>query len=209
MANLTTPTPSEYSNTHLDPVAGFLSYLIPGLGQIKRGKVGKGILFFVCIHCLFFWGLSLGHLKNVYLPRADDPNRYRKMEIALGISFPRPLWNRIPFVGQFWVGIAAWPALIQWYSYPDETSIDYQPQEGDNGLPILGTFMRTSPEAELNQLQTEGDKVWELGWIFTVIAGALNLLVIFDAFAGPTFPTPKLSLKTFPKEEQNSDSAPI
>ena len=137
MANLTTPTPSEYSNTHLDPVAGFLSYLIPGLGQIKRGKVGKGILFFVCIHCLFFWGLSLGHWKNVYLPRADDPNRYRKMEIALGISFPRTLWNRIPFVGQFWVGIAAWPALIQWYSYPDETSIDYQPQEGDNGLPIL------------------------------------------------------------------------
>ncbi len=208
MANLTNPSPPDSKNTQLDPVAGFLSYLVPGLGQIKRGKIGKGVLFFLCINCLFFWGLALGHWKNVYLPRADDPNRYRKMEIALGISIPRPLWNRIPFAGQFWVGLAAWPALIQWYAYPDETSIDYKPKEVDNGLPFLGTFMRTAPESELNQLQTEGDKIWELGWIFTVIAGALNLLVIFDAFAGPTFPTPKFAIKPFQKEEQNLPSAP-
>jgi len=186
---MSSPNP-EAQPAELDFVAGFLSYLIPGLGQIKRGKIGKGILFCVCVHALFFWGMALGQWKNVYLPRADDMGRYRKNELGLGISIPRPIWYRIPFVGQFCVGVAAWPALIQWYAYADETSADFKPEEAGNGLPVLGTFMRTPTEAELNQLQTEGDKTWELGWIFTVIAGALNLLVIFDAFAGPTFPTP-------------------
>src|SRR5438067_466518 len=30
----------------LDPLAAFLSYLIPGLGQVKQGRIGKGLLFF-------------------------------------------------------------------------------------------------------------------------------------------------------------------
>ena len=40
-------------------------------------------------------------------------------------------------------------------------------------------------EAELNALQRDGDKLWDLGWVYTVIAGALNVLVVFDAVAGP------------------------
>lgn len=177
----------------LDPLAGFLSYLVPGLGQILQGRVAKGILFFICIQTLFFWGLSLGQWKNVYLPRADDPNRFRKPEISLGpinVPFPRPLAYRVQFLGQFWVGIGAWPAVLQWLSYEDETSKGYQPNIPAAPHPILGNFMRTPPEAELNLLQTEGDKIWELGWVFTVIAGILNLMVIYDAFAGPAFPTP-------------------
>jgi len=39
----------------------------------------------------------------------------------------------------------------------------------------------------LNELQTNGDKTWDLGWVFTVVAGVLNILVIYDAFAGPAF----------------------
>ena len=39
----------------------------------------------------------------------------------------------------------------------------------------------------LNELQNEGDKTWDLGWVFTVIAGALNIMVIYDALAGPAF----------------------
>jgi hypothetical protein len=34
------------------------------------------------------------------------------------------------------------------------------------------------------------DKTWDLGWVYTVIAGALNFLVIFDALAGPAVREP-------------------
>src|SRR5262249_12330752 len=44
-------------------------------------------------------------------------------------------------------------------------------------------------EAVLNQLQNEDDKKWDLGWVFTVIAGVLNIMVIYDALAGPAFAT--------------------
>ena len=33
---------------------------MPGLGQIVQGRLGKGLLFFVCLYTLFFYGLFLG-----------------------------------------------------------------------------------------------------------------------------------------------------
>ena len=50
---------------------------------------------------------------------------------------------------------------------------------------ILGHYMQTPPEATINDLQRNSDKRWDLGWVYTVIAGVLNVLVIYDAFAGP------------------------
>ena len=44
--------------------AAFLSYLVPGLGQIYQGRIGKGILFFVCVYTLFFYGMYLGQLAE-------------------------------------------------------------------------------------------------------------------------------------------------
>src|SRR6266849_4666080 len=56
-------------NPHpLDPWAAFLSYLVPGLGQIYQGRVAKGLLFCVALYALFFYGMYLGHGMNVYLP---------------------------------------------------------------------------------------------------------------------------------------------
>ena len=36
-------------------------------------------------------------------------------------------------------------------------------------------------------MQRDSDKRWDLGWVYTVIAGVLNVLVIYDALAGPAF----------------------
>ena len=83
-------------------------------------------------------------------------------------------------MGQFWIGIAAWPAVSQYMNY-DRTR---------NAGPIFGKFERTPTEDELNDLQRKASKRWDLGWVYTVIAGVLNLLVIYDAFAGPMFRDP-------------------
>jgi TM2 domain-containing membrane protein YozV len=173
-----------------NPVAAVLSYLIPGLGQIYQGRIAKGLLFFVCVYTLFFVGVYLGsgtvHIKkpggdetytvtsNVYLPDTMEQNNPFNLPRLLA-----NLYNRPQFAGQFWIGIAAWPAVWQYLNY-DKT----RPDQGD---PLLGHFERTPSEASLNALHTSGDKLMELGWVFTVIAGVLNVMVIYDALAGPAF----------------------
>ena len=71
--------------------------------------------------------------------------------------------------------MAAWPAILQYASY--------DPQKPKHKL--FGNWQRQPSEDRLNELQRDGDKRWDLGWVYTVIAGALNVLVIYDALAGP------------------------
>ena len=50
-------------------------------------------------------------------------------------------------------------------------------------------FGTPADEIALNTFLTNSDKTPDLGWVYTVIAGVLNILVIYDAFAGPAFGT--------------------
>ncbi len=161
----------------LDPIAALLSYLIPGLGQVYQGRMGKGVMFCVCLLGLFFYGMWLGDFKNVYIPHSDT-----KQNVVFTHGLPGDLENRLHYVGQFWIGMAAWPALVQY-----ATSDTQQPQPPNK---LLGTWQAAPSEQELNVLQRNGDKHWDLGWVYTVIAGALNFLVIYDALAGPAVRDP-------------------
>ena len=172
------PTPSK-----LDPFGAVLSYLVPGLGQIVQGRLSKGLVFFFGVYGLFFYGQFLGQSCNVYLGDSASPGQAaRAPRILLN------LWNAKPFAGQFWVGIAAWPAL---YHYWNDAPVNSEQHKAVVArLDQLGWLQRAQialPEERLNELQTEGDKRWDLGWVYTVIAGVMNLLVIIDALAGPAF----------------------
>jgi len=153
----------------LDYVAAVLSYLIPGLGQLTQGRVGKGLLFLVSLYALFFYGMYLGKFQNVYLP---DSNAGAPPVNRLASD----VYTRFQFVGQFPIGMAAWPAVYQYDVYKD----------GDPNPPLHG-WMRAPSIEEINALQRDSDKTWDLGWVYTVIAGVLNVLVIYDALAGPAF----------------------
>src|SRR4030095_11206543 len=115
---------------------------------------------------------------NVWLPDADDP---KLPPVAINgqqlEGIPKAISYRFQLLGQFFIGAAAWPAVYQ-YAVFDRTK--------DAG-PIFGKFQRMPDENELNRLQRDGNKRWDLGWVYTVIAGVLNLLVIYDALAGPAF----------------------
>jgi hypothetical protein len=171
----------------LDPLAAVLSYLIPGLGQVIQGRIGKGLLFFVCIYGLFYYGQWLGQWRNVWLPETSQlPNA----QLPVLGTLPGPakaVYYRPQFAAQFWVGAAVWPALLQ-YAYsgpPAEPDPVAEQDDPPKRAPLIGRLMQAPPEAELNALQRDGDKRWDLGWVYTVIAGVLNLLVIYDALAGP------------------------
>ena len=164
----------------LDLLAALLSYLLPGLGQVVQGRVGKGVMFFACLYGLFFYGLWLGQMRNVWLP---EPTRLP--DIGLPVfgrlsGTPKALAHRPQFLAQFWVGVAAWPAVAQ-YVAADPAADPAAPP----AVPPLKDYMAAPSEAKLNDLQRPQNTTFELAWVFTVIAGALNLLVIYDALAGP------------------------
>jgi hypothetical protein len=62
--------------------------------------------------------------------------------------------------------------------------------------------MQAPSELEMNVLLRNSNKLWDLGWVYTVIAGALNLLVIYDALAGPVIREEEIS-----HPGKNSESA--
>lgn len=164
----------------LDWLAALLSYLLPGLGQVMQGRVGKGVLFFVCLYGLFFYGLWMGQMKNVWLPEAKELPDASVPFLGKLDGMPKAFYYRPQFLGQFWIGVAAWPAVVQ-YELADPNA-----EQGKvKPAPVIGHYMQAPPEAELNQLQRDGDKRWDLGWVYTVIAGVLNVLVVYDALAGP------------------------
>ncbi len=204
----------------LGALAAFLSFLVPGLGQVVQGRIGKGLLFFCSVYALFFYGMYIGsgsivlhpaadHERppvtyrvtgNVYLPAtaeywADDPRNAEHKIPGKNNPWNLPLWlanlyNRPQYLGQFWVGVAAWPALYH-YAFPGKPEKN-DAENGEPKAPSLWTevknFEKTPNEDAINAVHTSGDKLLELGWVYTVIAGVLNIMVIYDAFAGPAFP---------------------
>ena len=84
--------------------------MIPGLGQLTQGRIGKGILFLVSLYTLFFYGMYLGKGENVYLPD-NNPTDHGLTRLASDI------YTRFQFVGQFPIGMVAWPAVYQYMVY--------------------------------------------------------------------------------------------
>lgn len=177
---MSSPPAAASPPRQLDWLAAFLSYLLPGLGQVLQGRIGKGVLFFVCLYGLFFYGLWLGQMRNVWLPNTTKLPDAGVPILGKLEGVPKALYYRMQFVGQFWIGAAAWPAMLQ-YEYTDP------PADGDTPkpTPVLGHYMQAPTESEINAMMRNNDTRFDLGWVYTVIAGVLNILVIYDALAGP------------------------
>jgi hypothetical protein len=160
-----------------DPrLAAFLAWLVPGLGHVYQGRTGKGVLFFVCIVGTFLYGLYLGDGRVVYASTAD--------------VFSRGFLDRWQYICQVGVGLPALPALVQ----------RQRTREGKPPL-VHDNFMRPPKREPMQTRDGSGSvvehpdelAVWnhdigdmfEMGTVYTVIAGLLNLLVIFDAYGGP------------------------
>lgn len=141
--------------------AAFLAWLIPGLGHYYQGRTRKAILYAVCILGLYFLGFAMGEGKIVCW-RWVNPLR-------------NPEKFYLYYIGQFWTGLPALPALIQ------------ATLKHFNFEPILGGFMAEPAQNVLNGLHPRLGKLVEIGAIYTTVAGLLNVLAIYDAYEGPAF----------------------
>lgn len=150
-------------------LAALWAWLIPGAGHLYQRRYAKGILFLVCILGTYFFGLALGGGKVVYA------------------SFRRPD-VRYPYICQLGVGLPALPALVQ-----------RQRVFGSEGKGPLWNGWMAPPEQPVREQEADDLASWhkelkgrfELGTLYTMIAGLLNVLAIYDAYAGPVFPVPE------------------
>lgn len=183
-----TPQQSESPAINLkDPImAALLAWLVPGLGHWYQGRRAKAVLFFVCIMGLFCYGVYLG---GGTVKDADGQEHKLGYGRAVYLSTQRDDM-RLYFIGQIGVGLPAFPALYQAY------------QMNNNRAVILDGFMAPPRPANIGEGYVNADQptahdlysllnhAFELATIFTSVAGLLNILVIYDAFAGPFVPPP-------------------
>ena len=149
-------------------LAALWAWLWPGAGHIYQGRYAKGILFMVCVLSTYFFGFALGEGRVVYA------------------SFKKPDF-RYAYLCQVGVGIPALPALIQ----------NHRKQNGQPGL--FGSELMMPPGRVhehdggdvLAQWHLELKGFFELATLYTMVAGLLNILAVYDAFAGPVFPQPE------------------
>lgn len=171
--------------------AALLAWLLPGAGHGYQGRWGKGALFFTCIMGTFVFGMYLGNCKVVYAAWGPDPDQ-----------------RRLPYLLQVGVGLPALPALVQ-------ANLASRP---------FGSFMappkfpgRNDAQWIEGELEPDGSRrlykdelaMWnitiedfELGTVYTMIAGLLNVLAVYDAWAGPVMALPD------PKKKKKREDEP-
>lgn len=140
--------------------AAILAWLIPGAGHLYQRRMGKGLLFMVCILSTYFFGLALGEGKVVYASWNQVDRRWQY-----------PL--------QLGVGLPALPAIVQ----------NMVVSRGNP--PILGGIMKPPRhQDELAEWHYTLGQRFDIGTLYTMVAGLLNILAIFDAYGGPVVSEP-------------------
>lgn len=152
-----------------DPIlAAFLAWLIPGLGHLYQGRIAKAVLFFVCIMSLFAYG--------VYLGGSDELGWGRVVYASW-----RTGDKRLPYLCQIGIGLPALPALVQANRVRNSKAPWWNgfmapPRVNDDGL---------NNQPTVHTLHRKLHRYFEIGTVYTMVAGLLNLLVIYDAWGGP------------------------
>ena len=171
-----------------DPrLAALLAWLIPGAGHLYQGRTAKGILFMVCILGIYFFGMYLGEGHVVYASLREGD-------------------RRLPYFCQVGVGLPALPAMVQSMRMRDPVHPKPPLWGGWMAPPrLVGQIIPNDQWAEehptrhvfntnryvlnlydeLSAWQERLHGYFELGTVYTMIAGLLNVLAIYDAYSGP------------------------
>jgi len=151
-------------------MAGFLAWLFPGLGHYYQRRYPKALIFFLCIMPTFLAGCALasgpevGIARNIYWSwrwRTGDTRAWWLAQASLGPA-------AIPSVLQAWQINSGQPPMFGQFMAPPQLF------HGDSSgvPPVLDVVRQELPH-------------YELANYLVVIAGLMNLLVIFDAIGGP------------------------
>lgn len=173
-------------------LAALLSWLVPGLGQMYQGRTTKGGLFMGSLLAALIIGMWLGGGRVVY-------------------ASWRPGETRLAFLGQAGIGAVALPAMLQSMRLagpsrqPSFASSLFAPPLRPGQFVSAAYAERILADEPSLEAKAFADRppfkqcafdqlsVWherlgrgfDIGTLYTVLAGMLNLLVVYDAWAGP------------------------
>ncbi len=160
-------------------LAAFWAWLWPGAGHLYQRRYAKGILFMVCILSTYFYGLAMAGGHVVYASWKGPEKRWQ-------------------YFCQLGVGLPALPALVQ------------ARRVATGGAPLFRGIM-APPRYEsfngvddLSQWHLDYKLLFELGTLYTMIAGLLNVLAIYDAYAGPVLVSPDEKNDESPEASESS-----
>ncbi len=196
-------------------LAGALSLVAPGLGHLYQGRTGKGVLFMACVLGTFLYGLYIGGGKVVYASvPGQKPYRwqylcqapiglaaapaYLKRNEAIEVQRKRNALLRGKNEYQQEMIRRRFPETAPWVDgFMAPPSPDLSPVKDKTGN-------RTIQPNELAKWNVDYHPLYEVGSVYTMIAGLLNLLVICDALGGPLVIPPKEK----PDEADGDDDGP-
>ncbi len=160
-------------------LAAFWGWLWPGAGHLYQRRYAKGILFMVCILSTYFYGLAIAGGHVVYASWKGPEKRWQ-------------------YFCQLGVGVPALPALVQ------------ARRDKLGAAPHLGGIMappRYDPYRrvdELSEWHLQYKLLFDLGTLYTMIAGLLNVLAVYDAYAGPVLIAPDEKEDESPEASESS-----
>lgn len=172
-------------------LAALLAWCIPGLGHFYQGRNHKGGLFMGAVLGMFLAGMWLGGGKVVYASWRPEPRFAYVCQIGAGlVAMPALVQSRSmagparqPLFGSTFMAPPLRPGQIVSRAYAERV-VDSDPDiEAE-------AFFERPPGREfrgdqLSVWQRRLGRWFEYGTLYTMLAGMLNLLAIYDAFAGP------------------------
>jgi len=182
-----------------DPrLAAFLAWLWPGAGHFYQRRFLKGFLFMICIMGTFIYGMFLGQGRVVYASFRTNDFRWQYIcQAGIGTPAMFAMIQKVKTDGggdPFFVLAERYPEN---YEDPNnenqlrEFEIIDKPEDFE-GKTIKDGFMAppyivTDPNQNdvLGMWHASLKQGFDVGTIFCVLAGLLNMLAIYDAFAGP------------------------
>ena len=182
-------------------IAALLGWLWPGAGHLYQKRYAKGMLFMICVLAPFFFGLAMGGGRVVYASLAKDAFEDGRRPV----TGYRRLLHRGHYWCQLGVGLPAFPAIVE------RVRADQRKE------PLFGGAMsppdypdnpyRGSERDTLAEWHYKYKYLFDMGSLYTVIAGLLNILAIYDAYAGPYAGEADEEDEEEPPPTDNSDNA--
>ena len=184
--------------------AALLAWLWPGAGHFYQRRFAKGFLFMICILSIFFFGLGLGRGRVVYASTKPGDFRWQfACQVGIGLPAAPAIMQAIKTSGggdPLFVMCERFPPPA---NYPNTNGserafyrITPENRGGYNGPTLKDGFM-AAPQGPILQNDRDVLGMWhydykhnfDLGTLFTVVAGLLNLLAVYDAYVGPAIVT--------------------
>ncbi len=190
-------------------LAAILSWLVPGLGQIYQGRTFKGVLVMATLVTTFLAGMWLGGGRVVYASWKPGEKRWAFIcQAGIGAA-------AIPAMIQSWQleGSGRQPLACSSFMAPplsrgqpvspayaealihDGSGLDADdfrpspPWRQFRPFPPPGS-LDTRPADQLSLWHKQLGRFFEIGTLYTMLAGMLNILSVYDAWAGPMHPAP-------------------